>query len=132
MRRKNNKLILILLSVAAVVLAVVVSQTCSATRLFYIEEKSGGSIQASYLYLDEERTYTFEVAKKKYGCVEVETNGGSFYVEVIDAYGKYIVDDCAMDDWIYTFDSETDITVNLKFVEHSGAFRIFFSDEPIY
>ena len=130
--KKNHKLSLILLSVAAVALAVVVTRTCSATRLFCLEEKSGHRIQASYLYLDEELTYTFAVDKKKYGCVEVKTNGGSFYVEVIDADGKYLVDDCAMDHCTYTFDSETDITVNLKFVEHSGSFRIFFSEEPIY
>lgn len=130
---KHKKTILVLLLMVVALLVAFLLQTSSATSLFYRETATEDSIRASWLYLNEERTYTFQIDAKTYGCVEVETNGGTYWLEVIDADGKYHYSTVGQEGsktWL--FSSDQDVTVNLTLYKHSGGCHIYISDEPIY
>ena len=127
---KKLKLLLPLVLVMALAVAL---WTRSQTSLFYRETATEDSFRASWLYLDEARTYTFQIDAFQYVEAEVDTNLGTYWIEVTKADGETIwstVGQKGFRSWI--FSSDQDITVKLILYRHSGEFNIFFSDEPIY
>lgn len=131
--KKTKQIFPLVLAVVIVAVLAVALWTRSQTSLFYRETATEDSFRASWLYLDEERSYTFQIDARKNCCVEVDTNGGTYWVEVVDTEGDCIYSTVGQKghrSWI--FSSDQDITVKLILYKHSGEFFIFFSDEPIY
>ena len=131
--KKTGQIILLVLALLIAMVLVLILWSRSQTSLFYRENASEDSFRASWLYLDEERTYTFQIDAFQYVEAEVDTNLGTYWIEVTRADGKTIwstVGQKGFRSWI--FSSDQDITVKLILYKHSGGFRISFSDEQIY
>lgn len=99
-------------------------------RIGFQEKTTDTSWQIRYLYLDTELTRTISIEKENQGCVlDYETNGGSYFLEIIDASGEVLETTVGQGSGSFIFLASSDLTIRIRAEGHSGSFTLTLRDD---